>query len=426
MKPPLTRPSAVILLTAIGIGTILSHRHSNSSSLFLPRLRRLFPRQNTSCPSDAPLPLRIGILGASTIAVHAIITPSTYLDDPCSISVAGIASRDVQRAARYAKKHGIQRVFRTYEELMDSEDIDAVYIGLPTVYHYRYALRAIQAGKHVLLEKPATVSYAQAMELETEAKDKGVVLLEAFHYKFHPLFQRIQQLIIEEGVIGNVEEYTVLISMPSLGGLWRRLFGLGTKKEDSTTTATATTSHEHLKMFDRWSYGLDAIMTLLAGDQVNVTVRNATLSSSVADIALGVQMTKADDDNGTTKHDASAYILATKEQLGLNWDLTIQGERGRIVVANFWFPSIYHSLTITRYDGEGSNVNYNNSFRVETVYGEGETTFECQLRHFIQLCSKEKSKREESVSSPPAIGTESMKVVDAIFEKASVYDLALQ
>ncbi len=85
-----------------------------------------------------------------------------------------------------------------------------------------------------------------------------------------------------------------------------------------------------------------------------------------------------------------------------------------------------HSLTITRYDGEGSNVNYNNSFRVETMYGEGETTFECQLRHFIQLCSKEKSKREESVSSPPAIGTESMKVVDAIFEKASVYDLALQ
>ena len=146
-------------------------------------------------------------------------------------------------------------------------------------------------------------------------------------------------------------------------------------------------------------------MTLLAGDQVNVTVRNATLSASVADIALGVQMTKADDDNGTTKHDASAYILATKEQLGLNWDLTIQGERGRIMVANFWFPSIYHSLT---------------------MYGEGETTFECQLRHFIQLCSKEKSKREESVSSPPAIGTESMKVVDAIFEKASVYDLALQ
>ncbi|KAL2811607.1 hypothetical protein BJX63DRAFT_444022 [Aspergillus granulosus] len=136
--------------------------------------------------SDA---IRFGLLGASTIAPLALIGPAK--SHPEAI-VAAVAARDRRRAEAYAKKHGIPIVHDSYEGLLADTSIDAVYIALPNGLHYEWALRSLQAGKHVLLEKPATSNAVDAEKLFRHPVATGPnapILLEAFHYQFHPAWQ---------------------------------------------------------------------------------------------------------------------------------------------------------------------------------------------------------------------------------------------
>ncbi|GLA49534.1 hypothetical protein AnigIFM63604_005492 [Aspergillus niger] len=133
--------------------------------------------------------IRIGLLGASTIAPLAVITPAKSHPE---VIVAAVAARDRERARQYAKKHSIPIVHNTYQDLLDDPAIDAVYIALPNSLHYEWALRSIQAGKHVLLEKPSCSNAEEARKLFRHPLVTGPnapVLLEAFHYQFHPAWQ---------------------------------------------------------------------------------------------------------------------------------------------------------------------------------------------------------------------------------------------
>ncbi|KAI2632161.1 oxidoreductase domain-containing protein [Hypoxylon sp. NC1633] len=131
-------------------------------------------------------PLRFGILGAADIAPAALILPAKTHPD---VVVQTVAARDPKRAKAYAQKHGIPQVSATYEDLLNSPDIDCVYIPLPNGLHYEWALRALRAGKHVLLEKPLVNNAEEAVALfKCSLLDgpKAPVLLEAVHCLFHP------------------------------------------------------------------------------------------------------------------------------------------------------------------------------------------------------------------------------------------------
>src|SRR5438045_5485156 len=95
--------------------------------------------------------IRFGILGTARVVPHAILAPAK---DTPGVEVSGIASRTLQKAKQFAEAHGIRRGFGSYEALIEASDIDAIYIALPPALHYDWALRAIEAGKHVLCEKP--------------------------------------------------------------------------------------------------------------------------------------------------------------------------------------------------------------------------------------------------------------------------------
>jgi len=117
--------------------------------------------------------------------------------------VVAIASRDAQRARAYAQQHNIPVSYGSYEALLDDPDIDAIYIPLPNNMHKEWAIKAAQAGKHVLCEKPIALNAAEAEEMVAAFAEAGRVLAETFQWRHHPQAHAVRELI-EDGTIGEV------------------------------------------------------------------------------------------------------------------------------------------------------------------------------------------------------------------------------
>ncbi|KAI8969882.1 NAD-P-binding protein [Trametes punicea] len=160
-------------------------------------------------------PLRFGILGAARIAPDALINPAKSHPE---VVVSGVACRDPARGAKYAKTHGIPKVYtgsNAYQELLEDEEIDAVYIALPNGLHFEWSIRTLLAGKHALIEKPIAGSAEEARQIFSIAKKKGLVALEAIHFTFHPATQRVKA-IIDSGELGKVKSIVGEFAIPSL------------------------------------------------------------------------------------------------------------------------------------------------------------------------------------------------------------------
>jgi len=142
--------------------------------------------------------VRWGILGAASIAVRRVIPA---IARSSTGALVAIASREAEKAREVARRFGIPRAYGAYEALLDDPEVDAVYIPLPNSLHRPWTEQAAAAGKHVLCEKPLGVDAADAAAMVDACDRAGVVLLEAFMYRFHPQIERLQQLL-REGAIG--------------------------------------------------------------------------------------------------------------------------------------------------------------------------------------------------------------------------------
>ncbi len=136
--------------------------------------------------------LQNGTLGAARITPAALIRPARLVRE---VTVTAVAARDPERARRFAAKHGIPVVHDSYQSLIGDPAIDAVYNPLPNSLHAPWTLRAIEAGKHVLCEKPLTSNAAEAAEVAAAARESGLVVVEAFHYRYHPLASRMREIV---------------------------------------------------------------------------------------------------------------------------------------------------------------------------------------------------------------------------------------
>ena len=146
--------------------------------------------------------IRWGVLSTAKIAREKVI-PAMQRSQLCSVDA--IASRDITQAQKVADSLGIPKVYGSYEELLDDGDIDAVYIPLPNHLHVEWAIKSIEANKHVLCEKPIGLSSAQAEILSNAAKLKPYLkVMEAFMYRFHPQWQHVKTLVTE-GKIGELK-----------------------------------------------------------------------------------------------------------------------------------------------------------------------------------------------------------------------------
>ncbi|MFO1468195.1 MAG: Gfo/Idh/MocA family oxidoreductase [Steroidobacteraceae bacterium] len=143
--------------------------------------------------------LRMGILGTARIA--ATFTRAVATSD--QVRIVAIASRDAGKARRFAQEHGIGQVFDSYEAMLRSTDIDAIYNPLPNTLHARWSIAALQSGKHVLCEKPLAMSVTEARDMFEAARGAGRVLVEGYPYRYQPICRRLQELLAR-GAIGPV------------------------------------------------------------------------------------------------------------------------------------------------------------------------------------------------------------------------------
>jgi len=145
--------------------------------------------------------VRWGIISTAKIGVEKVI-PAMQSSQYCDI--VAIASRNLEKAQTTANRLGIPQALGCYEELLANDNIDAVYNPLPNHLHVPWSIKALQAGKHVLCEKPIALSVAEAQKLITEAQQHpDLKIMEAFMYRHHPQWQRTKQ-IVEQGGIGEL------------------------------------------------------------------------------------------------------------------------------------------------------------------------------------------------------------------------------
>jgi D-xylose 1-dehydrogenase (NADP+, D-xylono-1,5-lactone-forming) len=143
--------------------------------------------------------VRWGIL--STARINRLLLAGARKSD--RVHVIAVASRDQPRAEAYAREQGIERAYGSYEALLADQEVEAVYIPLPNSMHVEWSIRALEAGKHVLCEKPFTRHAAEAERAFDAADRAGRLLMEAFMYRHNPQTARLSALVAE-GAVGRL------------------------------------------------------------------------------------------------------------------------------------------------------------------------------------------------------------------------------
>src|SRR5579864_7421765 len=144
--------------------------------------------------------VRWGVLSTANIATGKVI-PAMQQGLYCEIT--GIASRDLGKARATAAQLGISKAYGSYEELLADPDIDAIYNPLPNHLHVPWTLRALAAGKHVLCEKPLSLTAPEAMSLRVACQRSGKQVIEAFMVRHHPQWLRVRELA-QNGQMGTL------------------------------------------------------------------------------------------------------------------------------------------------------------------------------------------------------------------------------
>ncbi|KAA1469097.1 NAD(P)-binding protein [Dentipellis sp. KUC8613] len=347
------------------------------------RLYKVFYPPAPSVPSASPL--KIGILGAANIAPIALILPAKNHPDAV---VHAVAARDQARADAFAKKWGIGKAYGgagAYQKLLDDPEIEAIYNPLPNGLHYEWTMKALLAGKHVLLEKPSADTAEETRKMFELAEKKGLVLLEAFHYRFHPAAQRAKE-IVASGEIGDITSIEVSLQVP------RGIIGDGDIRLKHELGGGA--------FMDMGCYTMSAARYLAGADPVKVTSATADTASKFPKIDLGTTAvlafpSKPAGVSETSEADSqSTYPVTLKTHFRLSPRLgfipampqvyaKVVGTRGEVKLFNFAGPYIYHYITVKRTNEKGKVV----SSRTEKRYGEGEkngwSTYRFQLEAFV-------------------------------------------
>jgi len=269
--------------------------------------------------------VRIGVLGAARIAPPALIHPARMLE---GVQVAAIAARDRSRAAGFAAKHGIATVHDSYDALLADPDIDAIYNPLPNGLHGRWTIAALRAGKHVLCEKPFTANADEADSVAEVAHGTGLVVMEAFHYRYHGLTARMLE-ILESGELGDVRHIDTWLCfpLPVADIRWQLDLAGGA-------------------MMDAGCYAVHLLRTL-AGAEPTVRSARAKLKSPQVDRYLKAELDFTDGRTATV----TASMLSAR-LLGMGARVT--GSAGTMQVFNPILPQVYHRLRISTAAGKRS------------------------------------------------------------------------
>ena len=322
-----------------------------------------------------PEPVRIGVLGAARITPLALLRPARELRD---VEVVAVAARNPARARAFAGKHGIARVHDSYDALLADPGVEAVYNPLPNGLHCEWTIRALEAGKHVLCEKPIAANADEARRMAEAAERTGRTLVEAFHWRYHALAVQAKA-ILESGVLGPVRHVEVHFCIPFV------IPGDIRYRWDLAGGAT----------MDVGSYTV-SIARFLGGGEPKVLRADAKLSSPKVDRYMEADLRFPNGATGRVVHSLfSAALLRARA--------FVRGERGEMRVLNPIAPQFVNRLTVSGPQG----------VRSRSIRGEGSYT--AQLRAFAAALRGGPPMPTDGVH-----GVANMRVIDAIYERAGL------
>jgi predicted dehydrogenase len=321
-------------------------------------------------------PLRLGILGAARIAPAALIRPARHVAEA---TVVAVAARDRDKAARFAKKHDIATAHGSYEALLADPAVDAVYNPLPNGLHGKWTRAALAAGKHVLCEKPFTANADEAAEVAAVAATSGRVVMEAFHYRYHPLAKRVRE-ILDAGEIGKLRHVETWLCFP--------LPRFSDIRYDHTLAGGA--------LMDAGCYAVH-MARFLGGEEPEVLSATAKLHTPDVDRAMRAEVRFPSGHTGTIHCSMWSTTL-------LRIFARVVGEHGEVRVTNPVMPQLWHKLVVLA----------NGKRRVERV--SKRPTYEFQLEAF-----RDAVLRGAPTLTPPSEAVANMRVIDAIYRAAGMH-----
>jgi len=319
--------------------------------------------------------LRIGTLGAARITPAALIKPARNSSEA---EVVAVAARDRSRAQTFASKHGIPRVCESYSALVNDPDIDAIYNPLPNGLHAEWTIAALEAGKHVLCEKPFTANTKEAEAVAAVAARTRLVVMEAFHWRYHPLAERVRE-IIDSGELGTISRVDTALCFPM------PLFNDIRYQYDLAGGA----------LMDVGCYTVH-MARVFGREEPEVVSAEAKLRSSEVDRAMRAELLFPSGHTGRiTCSMWSSWFIETF--------MRVTGERGQLRVINPTSPQLWHRM----------RVKIGDSSRTERFTRR--PTYEFQLDAFCAAVL-----RREPTLTPPADSIANMRVIDAIYVAAGM------
>lgn len=320
--------------------------------------------------------LRIGVLGAAQITQRALIAPVADRDD---VEIVAVAARDRSRAQEYARRHGIAAVMDTYEEVVSSAEVDAIYIPLPASHHASWSIRALEAGKHVLVEKPFAANASEARQVAQVAATSGQVLMEAFHYRYHALMLRLEELLAS-GLIGEVQEIHAAfdIALPDRDDI-RYQLPLG---------GGAT--------MDLGCYPVHLVRTLMGSEPEVISASARVIDGGEVDEALEARL----QFHGGVSCTIHSSLMESDERQSAR----ITGSLGTIDVEGFVLP----------HNGNHITVSLENGITTEEV-PQQPTSYAAQLAAFVAAI-----RDDVGVLTGPTDAVANMEVIDAMYRGAGL------
>lgn len=319
--------------------------------------------------------VRIGVLGAARITPDSLIKPAAA---NAEVVVAAVAARDPDRARAFAARHGIAKVHDSYEALLADPDIDAVYNPLPNSLHGRWTRAALAAGKHVLCEKPFTANAAEAHEIAAVAAGSDRVVMEAFHYRYHPMTLRIEE-IIASGELGALRRVEAALSFP--------LPRFSDIRYDYSLAGGA--------LMDAGCYPVHMVRTF-GGETPEVVAAQAKMRGPSIDRAMTAQLRFPSGHTGAISCSLwSANLLQVSAR--------VIGDRGELRALNPLMPQYFHRLRVHSQRGR----------RVERF--DHKASYAYQLDAFADAVL-----RGAPVRTTPEDAIENMTVIDAIYRAAGL------
>jgi predicted dehydrogenase len=294
------------------------------------------------------------------------------------VVVAAVAARDVSRARAFAAKHDIARVHESYEALIADPDLDAVYNPLPNGLHGRWTRAALAVGKHVLCEKPFTANAAEAREIADLAAKSDRVVMEAFHYRYHPLALRTEE-IIASGELGRLQRVEAALCFP--------LPRFSDIRYNYSLAGGAT--------MDAGCYAVHMARTF-GGATPEVVSAQAKLRDPQIDRAMTAELQFPGGHTGRVRCSIWSSDL-------LRVSASVVGENGELSVLNPVTPQFFHRLSVWSVDGK----------RVERF--SRRSSYAYQLDAFAAAAL-----RGQTIKTTPEDAVENMTVIDAIYRAAGL------